>query len=79
MTSETKKNKNTEVLVKRKMKDFTTGAVYFEEKIINIKDTREGEIIRCSSCGEVVTNHNFDHYEHSSRAGKACEFKTKST
>jgi len=70
-----KKETNEFVLVKRR---FVDGSIRDVKKHITL--VSGGEVIYCPECGEVVKNHqssNPPHYEHHSRDGRPCSFKTK--
>lgn len=68
------KSKNVTVLVFRKFR--IDGAIVEKEVTKNILEVSKSENIKCNECHEVVRHHN-DHYEHFSKSGNACSFKTK--
>lgn len=68
------KSKNVTVLVFRKFR--IDGAIVEREVTKNILEVSKSENIKCSECREVVRHHN-DHYEHFSKSGNVCSFKTK--
>lgn len=69
------KSKNEMVLVNILFKDIKTGVVNKKDVVKHIKDIDKKILIKCPECHEIVKNHN-DHYEHYSRQGKPCSFKT---
>lgn len=72
------KDVNQYVMVKRNYK--TEEGMVIKNKLIHISESREGEIIYCPECDEVVKNHKkapVPHYEHHSVGGRMCKFKIK--